>query len=391
MIIASGPYISDHFRNTVETNGWPVIDAGGAAAFGLGTSPQLSGPEGIQCVVDAAQNGRILTTGEHALGWVSEHLGESSDARAAALFKDKAAFRRKLKPLFPELAFRELTPEELQDFEPPAALYPFVLKPSVGFFSIGVHIVRHAQDWVTARSRIFEEVSGAGEHFPEHVLSETRFLLESYIEGEEYAVDASFDSSGEPVVYNILHHRYASGDDVSDRLYVSSRDIIETIMPDALHFLREINRDKAIRQFPLHAEFRRSPQGQLVPIEINPLRFGGWCTTGDFAHYAWGFNSYAYYMNGQQPDWDEVFKGRDNREYSLVVLDNSTGVPSEKIDQFNYDKLLQKFSRPLHLSRMDYREFPLFGFLFLETAVESAAELDWILRSDLSEFVKQRP
>ena len=391
MIIASGPYISDHFRTTVEANGWPVIDAGGAAAFGLGTSQQLSGPEGIQRVVDAAQDGRILTTGEHALGWVAEHLGESSDARASALFKDKAAFRRKLKPLFPKLAFSELTPEELQNFEPPAALYPFVIKPSVGFFSIGVHIVRHSLDWITARSRIVEEVSGAGEHFPEHVLSETRFLLESYIEGEEYAVDASFDRSGVPVVYNILHHRYASGDDVSDRLYVSSREIIETIMPDALHFLREINRDKAIRQFPLHAEFRRSPQGRLVPIEINPLRFGGWCTTGDFAHYAWGFNSYAYYMNGRKPDWETVFKSRDNRDYSLVVLDNSSGVPPEKIDQFDYDGLLQKFSRPLHLSRMDYREFPLFGFLFLETAEGNGAELDWILRSDLSEFVRQRP
>jgi hypothetical protein len=391
MIIASGPYISEHFCNTVKNNGWPVIDAGGAAAFGLQTSPQLSGPAGLKQAAQASACGRILTTGEHALGWVAEHLGESSDARAAALFKDKAAFRRQLRLLFPELEFLELTPAQLQDYVPPAALYPLVIKPSVGFFSIGVHIVRDPHQWAAARSRIVEEVSGAGEHFPEHVLSETRFLLESYIEGEEYAVDASFDASGEPAVYNILHHRYASGDDVSDRLYVSSREIIEAIMPDALHFLREINRDKAIRQFPLHAEFRRTPQGRLVPIEINPLRFGGWCTTGDFAHYAWGFNSYAYYMNSQQPDWDAVFKGRENREYSLVVLDNSTGVPAEKIDHFDYDALLKRFSQPLHLSTMDYREFPLFGFLFLETATGQGAELDWVLSSDLREFVRERP
>jgi hypothetical protein len=389
MVIASGPYISAHFRNTVKDNGWPVIDAGGAAEFGLATSPELSGPIGIERIAQAAR-GRILTSGEHALGWLTEHLGDSPAARASALFKDKAAFRRQLEPLFPDLYFAELSAAELEHYSPPADLYPFVIKPSVGFFSIGVHIVRDPGDWSSASERIAREVAGAGQHFPEHVLSEARFLVESYIQGEEYAVDASYDGDGEPTVYNILQHRFASGDDVSDRLYVSSRQIIESLMPGAQRFLRDINRDREIRDFPLHAEFRRSPGGRLVPIEINPLRFGGWCTTGDFAHYAWGFNSYACYMNGLKPDWADVFEGRGDRQYSLVVLDNSTGIPSERIASFDYESLLQRFSRPLHLSRMDFREFPLFGFLFLETADSSSGELDWILCSDLREFVQEK-
>jgi hypothetical protein len=66
-------------------------------------------------------------------------------------------------------------------------------------------------------------------------------------------------------------------------------------------------------------------------------------------------------------------------------------VPAEKIDHFDYDALLKRFSQPLHLSTMDYREFPLFGFLFLETATGQGAELDWILSSDLREFVRERP
>ena len=390
MIIASGPYISGHFCNTVKDNDWPVIDAGGAAEFGLTTSPKLSDPNNIERIAKAAR-GRILTSGEHALGWMTEHLGDSPEVRASALFKDKAAFRRLLEPLFPDLYFAELSAVELEHYSPPAELYPFVIKPSVGFFSIGVHIVRDPGDWTSARERIVEEVAGAGRHFPEYVLSESRFLVESYIQGEEYAVDASYDGDGEPVVYNILHHRFTSGDDVSDRLYVSSRQIIQSLMPEALQFLRDINRDREIRHFPLHAEFRRAPGGRLVPIEINPLRFGGWCTTGDFAHYAWGFNSYAYYMNGLKPDWEDVFDGRGDRHYSLVVLDNSTGIPPARIASFDYESLLQRFSRPLHLSRMNFREFPLFGFLFLETTNSSSGELDWILRSDLREFVQEKP
>ena len=95
-------------------------------------------------------------------------------------------------------------------------------------------------------------------------------------------------------------------------------------------------------------------------------------------------------MNGLKPDWKDVFDGRGDRQYSLVVLDNSTGIPSGQIASFDYESLLQRFSRPLHLSRMNFREFPLFGFLFLETSNSSSGELDWILHSDLQEFVKKK-
>ena len=386
MIIASGPYISRHFCNTVKDNDWPVIDAGGAAEFGLATSPELSGPNDIERVAEAAR-GRILTSGEHALGWLTEHLGGSPEARASVLFKDKAAFRRQLEPLFPDLYFAELPAAELEHYSPPADLYPFVIKPSVGFFSIGVHIVRDPGDWISARERIAGEVAGAGRHFPEHVLSETRFLVESYIEGEEYAVDASYDADGEPVVYNILHHRFATGDDVSDRLYVSSRQIIESLMPEALQFLRDINRDREIRNFPLHAEFRRAPGGRLVPIEINPLRFGGWCTTADLTAQAFGFDPYLAWFDAQVPDWPAILADQAGQTYAIVVLDDSTGIEADRIRSFDLDAVAADFGHVIEARPIDRREYPVFGFLFVRTPSSDLSELEAILASDLSEFV----
>jgi hypothetical protein len=249
-------------------------------------------------------------------------------------------------------------------------------------------VVRDPAEWNAARDAVLGEVAAAGGHFPGHVLSRTRFLAEAFVDGEEYAVDACYDAAGEPVVFNILQHRYASDDDVSDRLYVSSQRIVEDLLPGAAAFLGAVNGDRAIRNFPLHAEFRRRRDGRLVPIEINPLRFGGWCTTGDFAHYAWGFNSYELYMNGAAPDWRKAFAGRGDREFGLVVLDNDTGIAPGDLAGFDYDALLARFSTPLHLARMDYREFPLFGFLFVATPAADRRETDWILRANLREFVR---
>lgn len=389
MIIASGPYLSPHFVQTVTRNAWPVIDAGGVVEqelFGPGFRFAKSS-EALR-EIRSCPDIRLLTSGEHALDWVSRELAGTATDKAVRLFKDKARFRRLLQPLFPELSFTELSLEALQTHVPDAADYPFVAKPSVGFFSIGVHIIRTMEEWENARELISAEVSSVKSIFPEHMLSQTRFLLESYIEGAEFAVDAYYDGAGQAVILNILEHRYAGPEDVSDRLYVSSKPIIEALEPQASKFLDDINRLAGIRSFPLHAEFRRDGSGRLVPIEVNPLRFGGWCTTGDFAHFAWGFNTYELFMNGARPDWETVFAGREKNEYGLIVLDNGTGIPGRKIRSFEYEALLRRFSKPLHLSRVDFSAFPLFGFLFVQTDPSSHAEFDWVLNSDLREFVR---
>jgi len=124
-----------------------------------------------------------------------------------------------------------------------------------------------------------------------------------------------------------------------------------------------------------------------LPIEVNPMRFGGWCTTADVSFMAYGLNPYLYYYSQEKPNWPEILKGKEGKLYSIVVLDNSTGINTGEITSFDYEKLLSRFEKPMELRKVDYKKHPVFGFLFTETREEDFIELENILHSDLTEFV----
>jgi hypothetical protein len=89
----------------------------------------------------------------------------------------------------------------------------------------------------------------------------------------------------------------------------------------------------------------------------------------------------------EKPNWDEALKGKERKLYSLVVLDNSTGVHVNDIASFDFEKLLTNFEKPLELRKIDFKEHSVFGFLFTETSADNFLELKRILDSNLSEFI----
>ena len=142
-----------------------------------------------------------------------------------------------------------------------------------------------------------------------------------------------------------------------------------------------------VRNFPVHLELRVDPEGGLWPIEVNPVRFGGWCTTADLTGLAYDVNPYACLFKQERPDWTGALRGKQGQLFGIVALGNSTGVAGRHIESFAYDDLLSRFEHPLELRRVDFRRYPIFGFVFTQTRTENAAELEWALKSDLREFV----
>jgi hypothetical protein len=163
--------------------------------------------------------------------------------------------------------------------------------------------------------------------------------------------------------------------------------IIENNIEEFTEFVGKIGKLAKVKNFPVHIELRRNSEGILLPIEVNPMRFGGWCTTADLTNHAFGFNPYLYYYDQKVPDWSEILKDKEGKLFSIVILDNSTGVKDDEIKSFDYDKLLSKFEKPLELRKIDIKKYPLFGFVFIETREDNFSELEFILHSDLKEFV----
>lgn len=388
MFLVDKPYISEFLKNTIKQNQIPVV--GTKAALELDPfdgAALLSEETAIRsaCGQDP-ETLRVYTTSENTIGWIAAHLSCTEIPGKIELFKDKVKFRKLIQPLFPDFKFREVKLEQLKDTIVDEIAVPFIVKPAVGFFSLGVHKIARQEEWRNTVDAILREVSSASSAYPQQVLDTGTFILEECIPGEEYAFDAYYDSKGNAVILGIFKHIFSSEMDVSDRVYTTSRKLIEEHLESFTQLADRIGKLAQVRNFPVHIEVRVNPEG-AIPIEVNPMRFGGWCTTADLTSLAFGFNPYLFYYHQQKPDWDLILQGRDGKLFSLIVLDNSTGLPLEKIQDFDYEHLLSYFEKPLELRRLDPKEYGVFGFLFTETREENPAELTSILHSNLKEFV----
>ncbi|MCK5661967.1 MAG: ATP-grasp domain-containing protein, partial [Thiotrichaceae bacterium] len=163
--------------------------------------------------------------------------------------------------------------------------------------------------------------------------------------------------------------------------------IINDNLQQFTDFITELGALSCRKNFPVHIELRRDSKGKLLPIEVNPMRFGGWCTTADVTYLAYGFNPYQYYYSQLKPDWTDLLKDKEGKLFSIIVLDNSSGIDEEKILSFDYEKLQSFVENPLELRKIDYKKYPVFGFLFTETRENNFSELENILNSNLQEFI----
>ena len=383
MIILEKPYVSAPLVEYLEKSQIAVL-RNEMSELLVKQGHKLSLVNDKEFVEQYNQSGKLYAVSENALVWLYPHLAGTELIEKVKIVKDKAEFRKICAKIFPDFYYKEVEMNELRSLNPDKLPLPLVIKPAVGFLSVGVYIVRTKEEWNAALDDIDKNFAKQCAVFPETVVKSGKFVLEDFIQGEEYAVDAYYDKNGKPNIINIFHHIFKSETDVSDRLYCMSKEIFETNYGPFNQFLIDLNGVLNLRNFPMHVEFRVDKNsGRAIPIEINPLRFAGMCLN-DLTRHTCGLLPVQAYFEGTHPDYATMWNGIEDDVFSFVVLDK----PYETTKAIDFEKIKKHFHGVVETRDIMNPAMSVWGFLFVKTDKAHRAELNEILNSDLTEFIK---
>lgn len=386
MIILEKPYVSETLINYIISNDWLVLETEtlNNAYFEDGIFNTISS-EDATLKYSMTEYPAIYANSENAIDWVLKNLPESNLCKYINLFKNKIEFRKTLKDIYPDFYYKEVSLENLNKIPLEELQYPLVIKPAIGFLSKGVHVINNDLDWKRTITSISQELAEAESLFPKSVVNSSKLILEEYIDGEEFAIDAYYDNDGIPVILNIFQHPFLNSNDVRDRIYLMSAGIMMKYMSKFFILLKQIGDKNNIRNFPLHMEVRITSDEKILPIEVNPMRFAGWCTT-DVAEYAWGINVYDCFINQIKPNWNEILSNAKKGVYYFSMAEVSPDINQSKIKAFDYEKFLSNFSNVLEVRRINPKTNPLFAIIFGKT--ENKEEIKNILQLKTKDFTK---
>ena len=320
----------------------------------------------LQHIGENAKNQmRILATLEDTLPFLYEKFPNHPSTNAAKIFKDKYSFREAIKDLYPSFKFKKLEKEtmvchvshkdaklpEMTTFDSDIV----VIKPIYGIASKDVRIVTK-----------YDSVS-----IP--ATKDNPYIIEDYIRGSEYAIDAYIDDIGDPHIINIMCHEFSDIKDTSDVLYFTSKNIVNTHSTEIKLFIYELSKKFNLKSFPFHLEVRKNENGDLIPIELNPLRFAGYGTC-EIAQWAHGINPYDAFFDLINTDTlhnrnvDDAFYGfyeilnKDEKalrkQYHDFIFQNFSEVLDYRIINDPKEKVLKGivfFRETSYKKFMDYR------------------------------------
>jgi len=299
MIILDKPYVSDFLKETIKKNNFPVLKTDLAIELLGGNDFNLLEPQEVIAEMKNNNATPIYTPSENTIHWIAKNLDFTPLPEKITFFKNKVRFRELVSSMYPNFFFKEVAIKDIPTLDVSTFPFPFIMKPSVGFFSMGVYKIRNINDWNDVVTRIEKDMEDVKSLYPTEVMDANSFIIEEIIEGEEYAFDTYFTNDGEPVIVGILQHIFGSDADVSDRVYFTSKKVIEENIERFSNFITQVGKLAGLKNFPMHTEIRVTKEGEIIPIEVNPMRFGGWCTSSDLMYHAFKINAIEYFLKGE--------------------------------------------------------------------------------------------
>ena len=358
MLILEKPYVSELLIDTIVQNDWPVLNNQVIKNSEIedGAFDRIPSNSAKNFYL-AQEFPLIYSNSDIAQDWVLKNLPKSNLSDYIRLFKNKIMFRDFLKPLYPDFFYKKISIEELKTLDISKIPYPIILKPTNGFQNIGTYYIHSLTELHSIIPKLEQDILFLTK---DKNFQATDFIIEEYVEGEEFIIDAYFDRDGEAVILNIFQHPIINKSNISDRIYLTSANIIIKYLAKFSMLLRNIGPLKNIRNLPIQMKVRVKKDGSIIPIEINPMRFANWCAS-DIAKYSWGINVYECFLNQNMPDWNTILSEAKNQVFYYSIAEKPIGID---IKEFNYNKWLNNYSNILEVRRIDYTKNPIFALIF---------------------------
>ncbi len=323
---------------------------------------------------------KVYAPTESALEIILERSEDTTFTNTVNMLKDKHKFRQLMSNLYPDFFFTKTTIDELEKIKLDREK-KYIVKPTKGFFGTAVKELNNKTDISEIAKEIRNELEENSCYFSESILSKNELIIEQFVEGEEYAVDMYFNEHGKPEIMNIYHHPLPERKEYFHVLYYTNKDIFDRFYDRLNAIFIELNQHLKITNFPIHAEFKLE-NNTLIPIEMNPLRYGGF-GLADLTFHAFGFNPFLAFFNNYKPDWQQIWNIRNENHFGWVLGYNGTDIDVETHTP-NDEAYLHYLGDILHYVEIDYKQNPVFSIAYVKD--NCSTSLQRFLKTEFNDF-----
>ncbi|NES80848.1 MAG: ATP-grasp domain-containing protein [Moorea sp. SIO2B7] len=326
---------------------------------------------------------KICVSLEEHLDEVYKHHKDKKWVNKIKMMKDKYEFREVLKGIFPDFYFEKLVSNDIPKLKIPENK-KVVIKPVRGFMATGVSFADKSTDLEQLRNKLQAEISERAKYFTNSVVSSEEVIVEEFIQGDEYASDSYITSNGEIVILNITAHPTHEKFHYLNALYHTNYEMFFQLYDKVKHILSKFHSIVDISNIPIHAEFKLQDE-QLIPIEFNPVRFGG---TGyaDLTYYFFDVNPFKSFFEGKSLNPSQLWQGKHDKYFGRVLAYNGKGLDIKNY-QPDYNKIKSEFSKVFKLQKLDYQNYLTFAVLYVEE--KNLENLMKVLKFEFRDFFKK--
>lgn len=213
----------------------------------------------------------------------------------------------------------------------PSLQFPFIMKPTLGFASTGVTLVRNRTEYLKSASLIRRLNHMALKKFGE---SSAGILCEPFLKGVEIAIDA-MTAGSKTKIFGISHRLYVSDENFQDHVYYTDTEKFSSISLEITPLLEKALSAIGYTNGPSHVEFRKDPPtGKWHVIDIG-LRVGAGGNMGVMIEASSGVQYLGLAIQAsrgplRQEEIENEYKVPTRHSF-FMVLDGGTGGKIAKI------------------------------------------------------------